>query len=97
MLYKTLGKSGIKVSGISIGSWRTFGQSIDDAATDACMSAAYDAGINYFDGAEAYGNGDAELAMGRVFKAKDWSRDTLVISSKVISVGPGPNQRGLSR
>ena len=97
MLYRTLGRSGIRVSAISIGSWRTFGQSVDDAGTDACMSAAYDAGINYFDGAEAYGNGAAEEAMGRVFKAKDWPRDKLVISSKVIRIGEGPNQGGLSR
>ncbi len=97
MIYKTLGRSGLKVSGISLGSWRTFGQSVDDKNTDACMSAAYDAGVNYFDGAEAYGAGAAEEAMGRVFKKKDWPRDTLVISSKVISVGEHPNQKGLSR
>ncbi|MCJ8328725.1 MAG: aldo/keto reductase [Lentisphaeria bacterium] len=97
MLYRTLGKAGLKVSAISIGSWRTFGQTVDDATTDACMSAAYDAGINFFDGAEAYGNGAAELAMGKVFKAKNWDRDTLVISSKVVRVGEKATQSGLSR
>jgi voltage-dependent potassium channel beta subunit len=97
MQYRTLGRSGLKVSAISLGSWRTFGQSVDDAATEACMTAAYEAGVNFFDGAEAYGQGSAELAMGRVFKKAKWARDTLVISSKVIRVGDGPNQGGLSR
>jgi voltage-dependent potassium channel beta subunit len=97
MQYRNLGRSGLKVSAISLGSWRTFGQTVDDDATEACISAAYDAGINFFDGAEAYGRGAAELAMGRVFKKKKWPRDTLVISSKVIRIGDGPNQGGLSR
>ncbi|NQU41084.1 MAG: aldo/keto reductase [Lentisphaerae bacterium] len=97
MLYRTLGRSGLKVSAISLGSWRTYGETVDDAATEACMTAAYDAGVNFFDGAEAYGRGKAELAMGRVFKKTGWARDTLVISSKVIRVGDGPNQGGLSR
>jgi voltage-dependent potassium channel beta subunit len=97
MQYRTLGKSGLKVSAISLGSWRTFGVSVDDETTAACMTAAYEAGINFFDGAEAYGRGEAERAMGRVFKKKGWARDTLVVSSKVIQVGDGPNQGGLSR
>ncbi len=97
MDYRTLGRAGIKVSAISLGSWRTFGVSVDDRTTEACMSAAYDAGVNYFDGAEAYGGGKAEEAMGRVFRAKQWPRDTLVISSKVIHLDDHPNRRGLSR
>ncbi len=97
MEYRTLGRSGLKVSAVSLGSWRTFGQTVDDAATEACMAAAYDAGVNFFDGAEAYGRGDAERAMGRVFAARRWPRDTLVVSSKVIAVGDRPTQRGLSR
>jgi len=97
MEYRTLGRSGLKVGAISLGSWRTYGQTVDDATTEACMTEAYEAGINFFDGAEAYGHGDAEKAMGRVFKKKNWPRDTLVISSKVIRVGKGPNQGGLSR
>lgn len=97
MEYRTLGRSGLKVSAISIGSWRTFGQQEDQAATEACMKAAYDAGINYFDGAEAYGNGAAERAMGKVLRSVDWPRDTLIVSSKVIHVGDRPTQHGLSR
>ena len=61
------------------------------------MTAAYDAGINFFDGAEAYGAGKAELAMGRVLKKTRWPRDTFIVSSKVIQVGSRPTQRGLSR
>jgi voltage-dependent potassium channel beta subunit len=97
MQYRTLGKSGLMVSGISIGSWTTFGQSVEDDATEACMIAAYDQGVNFFDGAEAYGQGKAELAMGRVFKKTAWPRDTIIVSSKVIRVGDRPTQRGLSR
>jgi voltage-dependent potassium channel beta subunit len=97
MLYRTLGKSGLNVSAISLGSWITFGQSVNDAATQACMTAAYDAGVNFFDGAEAYGRGAAEEAMGRVFKKVGWRRDTLVISTKVIHFGDKPTQRGVSR
>ena len=97
MRYQRLGRSGLKVSTISLGSWRTFGVSVDQATTEACMKAAYEAGINYFDGAETYGEGRAENAMGEVFRKMKWSRDTLVISSKVIQLHNAPNQRGLSR
>jgi voltage-dependent potassium channel beta subunit len=97
MLYRKLGASGLKVSAISLGSWRTFGVSVDADATRACMQAAYDAGVNFFDGAEAYGGGAAEKAMGAVFKVAGWPRDTLIISSKVIRVGKLPTQGGLSR
>ena len=97
MLYRKLGRTGLKVSGISLGSWRTFGLTVDDATTQACMVAAYESGINFFDGAEAYGDGAAERAMGKAFKACAWPRDTYCVSSKVISVGSKPTQRGLSR
>ncbi len=97
MQYRTLGRTGLHVSGISLGSWLTFGVSVDDEATEACMTAAYDAGVNFFDGAEAYGAGKAELAMGRVFRKTGWRRDTFIVSSKVIQVGDRPTQRGLSR
>jgi len=97
MEYRTLGNTGLKVSAISLGSWRTFGQQESVETADRCMAAAYDAGVNCFDGAEAYGNGAAEEAMGKVLAAHDWPRDRLVISSKVISVGDAPTQKGLSR
>jgi voltage-dependent potassium channel beta subunit len=93
MEYRRLGESGLEVSAISLGSWLTFGQSVGDDQAEACMKAAYDAGINYFDGAEAYGNGAAEEAMGKVFRKMGWPRDTLIISGKV-SNNP---QRGATR
>ncbi len=97
MLYRPLGKSGLQVSVISLGSWTTFGQSVNDDSTLATMTAAYDSGVNFFDGAEGYGNGLAEEAMGRVFKKTGWKRDTLIISTKVIRVGDKPTQHGISR
>ncbi len=97
MQYRKLGRAGLNVSAISIGSWRTFGQQVDQQVTDACMKVAYEAGINFFDGAEAYGDGAAERAMGKVFASARWPRDTYIVSSKVIRVGELPTQRGLSR
>ncbi len=97
MIYRKLGASGLKVSAVSLGSWRTFGVSVDTEATRACMRAAYEAGVNFFDGAEAYGAGAAEKAMGEVLKSAGWPRDSLIISSKVIRVGKLPTQGGLSR
>jgi voltage-dependent potassium channel beta subunit len=61
------------------------------------MSTAYDAGVNFFDNAEAYAAGKAEVVMGNVFKRTGWSRESLVVSSKVFWGGQGPNDRGLSR
>jgi voltage-dependent potassium channel beta subunit len=96
MKYRNLGPSGLKVSEVSLGSWRTFGVSVDQETSEACMVRAYENGVNFFDGAEAYGNGRAEEAMGVVFRKMQWPREQLVISSKVRR-GGGPNQGGLSR
>ncbi len=97
MQYRKLGRSGLKVSAISLGSWRTYGQSVDDTATEACMKTAYENGVNFFDGAEGYGAGAAESALGRVFQKLGWPRDTFCVSSKVYHGGSQPNQSGLSR
>lgn len=97
MQYRKLGRSGLKVSTISLGSWITFGGQIDLDATEACMTAAYDAGINFFDGAEVYAGGKAEQAMGEVFKRTGWARDTLVVSTKIFGGGQAPTQQGTSR
>ena len=97
MQYRPLGRSGLQVSEISLGSWITFEKQMAQADVAKTMHAAYDAGINFFDGAEAYGAGAAEEAMGQVFKDAGWPRDTLVISTKVIHYGPWPTQRGISR
>jgi len=96
MHYRRLGRSGLKVSEISLGAWITFGDQIDDKIASDLIHAAYDQGINFFDNADIYANGQAESVMGKAIK--DLSRESLVISSKVFwPTMPGPNGRGLSR
>lgn len=99
MEYNRLGNSGLKVSRLSFGAWVTFGDQIDEDAAEACMKHAYEAGVNFFDNAEAYANGQAEVVMGSILKKMQWPRDSFLVSSKVFfgSERRGPNQRGLSR
>lgn len=97
MQYRYLGSSGLKVSALSFGSWVTFGAQIDEDVAYDCMTAAYDAGVNFFDTAEVYAAGLAETMMGRVIRKAGWKRSDLVIASKVFWGGQGPNDRGLSR
>jgi voltage-dependent potassium channel beta subunit len=96
MNYRRLGKSGLKVSELSFGAWVTFSTQHSDTTAADCMKAAYDAGVNFFDNAEAYAAGEAESQMGRAIKQQGWSRESLVLSTKVFWGGKGPNQRGLS-
>ena len=100
MEYRRLGKSGLKVSALSIGAWVTFGQQfgVDDALE--IMAAAYDRGCNFFDNAEAYARGQAETIMGEALQKSGWRRDSYIVSSKVFGgclENPSPIQRGLSR
>lgn len=96
MHYRRLGRSGLKVSEISLGSWLTFAEMIDQETISALIQAAYDQGVNLFDCADVYANGDAEKALGTAIK--DLPREALVVSSKVFfPTMPGPNGRGLSR
>ena len=101
MEYRRFGKSGLKLSTLSLGSWVTFHQQIDDSKADMLMGLAYDNGINFFDNAEAYALGESEKMMGRVLKKKQWDRTSYVVSSKVFFGIHGennkPTQRGLSR
>ncbi len=97
MEYRRLGKSGLKVSALSLGSWLTFGQQIEDATAEKLMDIAYEGGINFFDNAEAYANGKSEEVMGKILKKKNWDRSTWVVSSKVFWGGNLPNQKGLGR
>lgn len=97
MKYRHLGKSGLQLSELSFGAWVTFAQQIDNKTAGELMTIAYDSGVNFFDNAEAYANGQAEVVMGNIIKNKKWPRDTLVISSKVFWGGDLPNQEGLSR
>ena len=95
--YRRLGSAGLKVSEYSLGAWVTYGGQVGEDVAAECMSAAYDAGVNFFDNAEAYAGGNAEVVMGNVIKKLGWRRESIVVSSKVFSGGEGPNDRGLSR
>jgi len=98
MNYRRLGSAGLKVSELSLGSWVTFGSQISEDVAHACMGAAYDAGVNFFDNAEGYARGEAETVMGRVVRKAGWRRSSLVISTKYYwGLDSGPNDRGLSR
>lgn len=96
MRYRRIGKSGIKISELSFGAWVTFGSQVGEDVALECMTAAYDAGVNFFDNAEAYAGGKAETVMGNVLKKTGWRREGLVISTKVFWGGEGPNDKGLS-
>ena len=97
MKYRHLGKSGLQLSELSFGAWVTFAQQISDKTAEELMTIAYDNGANFFDNAEAYAEGRAEIVMGNILKKKGWPRDTFVVSSKVFWGGDRPNQEGLSR
>ena len=97
MQYRYLGRSGLQVSLLSFGAWVTFGQQYGDDVALECMQAAFDAGCNFFDNAEAYADGQAEVVMGNVFKRTGWKRSEIVVSTKVFWGGEGVNQKGLSR
>ena len=99
MEYRNLGRSGLKVSALSYGAWVTFDTQLQVEAAKDCMVAAYDAGVNFFDNAEAYAAGKAEIIMGEVLKQNGWRRDSYIVSSKVMfGCGQkGPTQKGLSR
>jgi voltage-dependent potassium channel beta subunit len=96
MQYRRLGKSGLKVSEFSFGAWVTFGKQVGEDAAVSIMGAAYDAGINFFDNAEGYEQGNAEKVMGEALKQLKWDRSTYAVSSKVFWGGAKPTQKGLS-
>jgi voltage-dependent potassium channel beta subunit len=96
MDYRRLGKSGLKVSEFSFGSWVTFGKQVDTGDAKTMMTAAYDGGVNFFDNAEGYEQGNSEVVMGAALKALGWTRDSYIVSSKVFWGGEKPTQRGLS-
>jgi len=96
MEYRKLGRSGLKVSALSLGAWVTFGEQVGEDIARACMTTAYEAGVNFFDNAESYGHGQAEVVMGNVIKKAGWPRESLVISTKLFWGGEGPNATGLS-
>ena len=97
MEYRRLGKAGLQVSALSLGSWLTFGNQIPDILAEQLMHLAYKNGVNFFDNAETYAGGKSEMVMGNILKKSGWGRDTFVVSSKVFWGGKLPNQIGLSR
>ena len=100
MEYRRLGKSGLKVSALSFGSWVTFGNQVDVDSAVEMMQVAYDAGVNFFDNAEVYAHGESERVMGKALKKAGWARDSYIVSSKVLwgsTPNAKPTQQGLSR
>jgi voltage-dependent potassium channel beta subunit len=94
--YRRLGRSGVKISEISLGSWLTYGGSVAEEQATACVHKAYESGINFFDTANVYMRGAAEEIVGRALRGFD--RDSYFLATKVFfPMGEGPNDRGLSR
>src|SRR5512136_2104192 len=82
MEYRQLGRSGIKVSALSFGSWVTFGNQMNEDPASECMAAAYEAGVNFFDNAEVYAGGKSEEVMGMALKQLGWRRGSYLVSTK---------------
>ncbi|MCL6572381.1 MAG: aldo/keto reductase family protein [Bacillus sp. (in: Bacteria)] len=96
MEYRRLGKTGLKVSEISLGSWLTYGGYVEEQNATASIDKAYDLGVNFFDTANVYMRGEAEIVVGKALKK--YVRDSYVLATKVFwPMGEGPNDRGLSR
>jgi voltage-dependent potassium channel beta subunit len=96
MEYRRLGSAGLRVSALSYGAWVTFGTQIGEDMAYKLMKTAFDAGVNFFDNAEAYAGGQAETIMGKVIQRAGWKRSDLVLSTKIFWGGSGPNDQGLS-
>jgi voltage-dependent potassium channel beta subunit len=84
MEYRRLGRSGIKVSVLSFGSWVTFGAQLDTGVARECLAAAAEAGVNFFDNAESYAGGESERIMGRALAELAWPRETYLVSTKLF-------------
>lgn len=102
MEYRRLGKSGLQLSELSLGSWLTFGKQIGNNIAEDLMKIAYDNGVNFFDNAEIYSRGESEIVMGKILKKMKWERDSYCVSSKVFFGVNGlmdskPTQKGLNR
>jgi len=97
MEYRQLGRTGLRVSSIGLGAWSTWSFDLSDDEGFKIMKTAYDAGCNFFDNAEVYGHGKAEVGMGKSIKRLNVDRSQLVITTKIFWGGKGVNQSGLSR
>ena len=96
MKYRNLGRAGVKVSEVALGSWLTYGGATENQTAKECIERAYDLGINFFDTANVYARGESEKVVGAALK--QYPRDSFVLATKVFfPMGEGPNDRGLSR
>ena len=95
MEYRKVGKWGLKISELGLGSWLTFGNQLDVDNAQKCIRKAFDSGINFFDTAEAYARGMAEFILGQVLK--EFRREDIVVTTKIFWGGEGPNKTGLSK
>jgi voltage-dependent potassium channel beta subunit len=94
MNYRRLGRSGLKVSELSFGSWVTYGNQLGSEAALDCMRAAYAAGVNFFDNAEVYAKGASETIMGEALRKLGWRRSSYVVSTKFFwGLHDGPNEK----
>jgi voltage-dependent potassium channel beta subunit len=94
MNYRRMGAAGLQLSELSLGAWVTFGTQMDVAPAMECMQAAYEAGVNFFDNAESYASGQAEVVMGQALRQLGWRRSSYVISTKFFwGLNDGPNER----
>ena len=94
MNYRRLGRSGLKVSELSFGSWVTYGNQLGEAPARECMAAAHAAGVNFFDNAEVYARGQSERIMGDALKKLGWRRESYVVSTKFYwGLNDGPNEK----
>jgi len=99
MKYRQLGKYGVRLSAIGIGSWLTYGMGIDDKMAQKCIQTALEQGVIFFDTADIYNKGEAELSLGRIFFDElNIRREDVVIASKCFwPMSTNPNDQGLSR
>ena len=94
MKYRHLGRTGIQVSELSLGSWITFKNQVDVDAAAEIMAAAYEAGVNFFDNAEAYANGKSEEVMGAALKKLGWRRGSYLVTTKIYwGLNDGINEK----
>jgi|TARA_B110000263_G_scaffold248631_1_gene263983 voltage-dependent potassium channel beta subunit len=100
MKYRKLGKSGLKISELSFGSWVTFNKQVDSRLAERMFGTCFDAGVNFFDNAEGYEAGESEIVMGKALNSLNRPRDSYCVSSKVFfgsNKKPSPTQIGLSK
>ncbi|MGB5581921.1 MAG: aldo/keto reductase, partial [Woeseia sp.] len=94
MNYRHLGKAGIKISELSLGSWVTFHSQVAVDETVKLMAAAFDAGVNFFDNAEGYAAGKSEEIMGAALRKLGWRRGSFLISTKLFwGLHDTPNEK----